>query len=81
MILSDKYRIINEENNTILQFFEERIKVKKDKTKESYIFTENYYYPNLKTALKSYVNKIIGDCNDVKKVLSKLDELELKLNK
>lgn len=79
MILSTKYRIIKEENNTILQFFEKRVKTKLDNTKEVYIFTENYYYPNLATALKAYVGKEIGECNDIKSVLFKLGELEAKL--
>lgn len=79
MKLSNNYRIISEENNTILQFYEDKVKVKKDGAKIPYEFTENYYYPNLKTALISYVNKTIGECREVSDVLLKLNKLELQI--
>ena len=81
MKLSNNYRIIAEENNTVLQFYKDKIKVKKDGTKISYEFTENYYYPNLKTALKSFVNKYIGESKEVSEVLLRLNKLELQINK
>ena len=81
MKLSNNYRIIAEENNTVLQFYKDKIKVKKDGTKISYEFTENYYYPNLKTALKSFVNKCIGESKEVSEVLLMLNKLELQINK
>ena len=76
MKLSNNYRIISEENNTILQFYEDKVKVKKDGAKIPYEFTENYYYPNLKTALISYINKTIGECREVSDVLLRLNKLE-----
>jgi hypothetical protein len=79
MILSNEYRIVNEENNTILQFYETRIRTKKNGTKEDFVFTENYYYPNLKTALKAFVNKSISDCPSVNHVLREIKKLELQL--
>jgi hypothetical protein len=79
MKLSSNYRIVKEENNTILQFYTGKVTVKKDGTKVPYEFTENYYYPNLKTALQSYVNKSIGECKEVSEVLLKLNELELQI--
>lgn len=76
MKLSNNYRIVKEENCTILQFYTQKITTRKDGTKEPYEFTENYYYPNLKTALQSYVNKSIGECKEVSEVLLKLSKLE-----
>jgi methionine salvage enolase-phosphatase E1 len=76
MRLSKNYRIVNEESNTILQFHEDRVKTKKDGTQEPYEFVDNYFYPNLKSALKAYVNKAVGDCKQVKEVLKKISELE-----
>ena len=81
MELSNNYRIIGDAGNTILQFYEDKVKVKKDGTKIPYEFTENYYYPNLKTALISYVNKSIGDCSAVSDILLRLDKLELQIKK
>tara|TARA_R110000782_G_scaffold9904_1_gene31400 strand:- start:226 stop:483 length:258 start_codon:yes stop_codon:yes gene_type:complete len=76
MILSENYRIISEENNTVLQYFKDKIKTKKNGDQEPYVFVENYYYPNLKTALQSYVNKSISECREVSSVLLKLNKLE-----
>tara|TARA_R110000782_G_scaffold244612_1_gene331369 strand:+ start:218 stop:478 length:261 start_codon:yes stop_codon:yes gene_type:complete len=80
MKLAHNYRIVNEENNTILQFHEDRVKIKKDGTKEPHEFIDNYFYPNLKSALKAYLNKAVGDCKEVKEVLKKIEQLENKID-
>jgi len=79
MELSNKYRIMKDDNNVILQFHEYRTREKGKSKGELYEFTDNSYYPNLKTALKSYVNKTLSSCNDIEKVLLKISELENKL--
>jgi methionine salvage enolase-phosphatase E1 len=81
MKLASNYRIVKEENNTILQFHEDRVKIKKDGTKEPYEFVDSFFYPNLKSALKAYVNKAVGDCKEVKEVLKKIEQLENKIDK
>ena len=81
MNLSEKYRIVKDDSVIILQFFEERTRVKKSGLKEEYEFTENYYYPNLGTALKAYVGKEISECSEVSEVLVRLHELEYELLK
>ena len=79
MNLSEKYRIVKDDSVIILQFFEKRTRVKKSGLKEEYEFTDNYYYPNLGTALKAYVGKEIAECSEVSDILVRLDELESKL--
>jgi hypothetical protein len=81
MQLNKNYRIIFDENNTVLQFFEMREKTKKE-TKETTTFeyTENYYYPNIKTALKSFLNKSLDGSNNVEEVLKRVDEVESVIN-
>lgn len=77
--MSDKYRVIFEENTLILQFYEQRTKVKKDGSQVDFEFTENYYYPNLKTALKAFVNKSLNYCKTIDEVLVNIERLEKSL--
>lgn len=77
MQLNENYRIVYDSDNTILQFFEQReIKVNKVGTGEFKEFTENFYYPNLKTALNGFLTKCTWGIETAKEVLSKLNELE-----
>ena len=75
MNLNEKYRIIYDENNTILQFFEQREKKAKDGGFEPYEFQDNAYYPNLKTALQGFLNKCTWGLETAKEVLTKLEEV------
>ena len=75
MNLNKNYRIIYDENNTILQFFEQREKKSKDAEPISYGFQDNSYYPNLKTALQGFLNKCTWGLETAKEVLTKLEEV------
>ena len=77
MNLNENYRIIYDENNTILQFFEQREKKSKSDCSVvvSYEFQDNSYYPNLKTALQGFLNKCTWGLETAKEVLTKLDEV------
>jgi hypothetical protein len=84
MNLNGNYRIVYDAENTILQFFESReIKVKDESTKK-YVgtgeykeFTENFYYPNLKTALVGFMNKCTWGLETAREVLKELTNLEV----
>ena len=75
MNLNENYRIIYDENNTILQFFEQREKKSKDAEPIIYEFQDNSYYPNLKTALQGFLNKCTWGLETAKEVLTKLEEV------
>jgi len=75
MNLNENYRIIYDENNTILQFFEQREKKPKDGVSSYYEFQDNSYYPNLKTALQGFLNKCTWGLETAKEVLNKLEEV------
>tara|TARA_R110002153_G_scaffold246678_2_gene402560 strand:- start:651 stop:914 length:264 start_codon:yes stop_codon:yes gene_type:complete len=81
MTIDKNYRIVFEENNTILQYYQERTKTKKDNSKEVYEFTDNFYYPNLKTCLKAYLNKSISVPGDISKVIERINIVEKKISK
>lgn len=74
--LNENYRIIYDESNVILQFFEMREKQKKDNTIEIYEFTDNYYYPTLKGALNAFLNKYLEGSKSVEEVMSKISDVE-----
>ena len=84
MQLNENYRIVYDSDNTILQFFEQREVNVKDEITKKYVgtgefkeVTENFYYPNLKTALTGFLNKSTWRVETAKEVLSKLNELEV----
>lgn len=60
MKLSEDFHLEFDDNNVVLVFSEERVRVKKKTgAKENYTYTDKYYYPNVKSALKAYINKDI----------------------
>ena len=83
MELNKNYRIVYDAENTILQFFEQKESFKKeDKLKiagtgEVKGFTENSYYPNLKSALIGFLNKCTWDLETAEEILKELKRLEL----
>lgn len=80
--LDDKYRIETDDNNVVLQFFENRIrKNKKTKLEEEYEYVESFYYPSIKTALKAYLNKALKECKTTTHILSELKRVECIIDK
>ena len=92
MNLDSNYRIVYDENNVILQFFEQREKqtvskiIDKETGKkkqvltpsgEFYEFTENFYYPNLKTALTAFLMKSLHGSETIENVLNQISRVEL----
>lgn len=78
MELNENYRIVYDSDNTILQFFEQReIKINKVGTGEFKEFTENFYYPNLKTALSGFLSKCTWGLETANEVLSMLNRIEV----
>lgn len=81
MILNKNYRIVFDDNNTVLQFFELREKTSKETgEKTEFEYTENYYYPNIKTALKSFLNKSLDGSSSVEEILKRIGEVEGVIN-
>jgi hypothetical protein len=78
MKLNDNYRIVYDSNNTILQYFERR---ENKKTNEFYEFTEDYYYPNLKTALNGFLGKCTWGLDTAEQVLNEIKSVEQLISK
>jgi len=76
MELDNNYRIVYDENNVILQFFEQRAKKQKDGSLVDFEFTENFYYPNMKTALNAFLSKSLHGSISVEAVLQEIRRVE-----
>lgn len=92
MELNKNYRIVYDSENTILQFFEQREKqiitkvLNTETGKNKHVatpsgefleFTDNFYYPNLKSALIGFLNKCTWDLETAEEILKELKRLEL----
>ena len=77
MKLAEKWRIVYDTPQTAtLQFFEERVRVKKDGSEESYEFVDSFYYPNAKEALKGFVKKYCNGSESIKELVDRMDYLD-----
>ena len=79
MILTDNWRIYKDSSaGYVLEFFEDRTVEKEGSKNEgkTYEYSDKYYYPNLKTALKAFLNKYIGDAKDIEDVLKRIEDVE-----
>lgn len=76
MNLSENYRVVYDPNNVILQFFETRFR--KD-GKTPYEYQEDTYYPNVKTALMSFLQKSIKGSKSIEDCLNRIKEAEEKI--
>jgi hypothetical protein len=78
MNLNENYRIVYDSENCILQYFDLREKKIKDTGKtETFEFTENFYYPNLKTALCGFLHKQLWSNGNAESILEKIVEVKL----
>ena len=76
MKLDDNYLLVYDESNVVLRYEENRIRIKKDMTKEPYLFNEDRYYPNVKTALKAYLNISLKGSKSIEDVISRIEKAE-----
>lgn len=75
MNLTEKWRLLKDDNNVTLQFFEDRERVKKNGSKEVYEYTDSFYYPSTKEALKGFTRRYIKPTN-YDDILLRLGNLE-----
>tara|TARA_B110000879_G_scaffold198905_1_gene271157 strand:+ start:64 stop:318 length:255 start_codon:yes stop_codon:yes gene_type:complete len=81
MKLDDNYLLVYDESNVVLRYEENRIRIKKDGTKEPYLFNEDRYYPNVKTALKAYLNISLKGSKSIEDVIRRIEKAEKIISK
>lgn len=81
MRISDNYRIIPDDNNVILQFHENRTRVKKDGSTEVYEYTENTYHKTMKQALTAFLNKSQEGSQTVSDLILRIEKVEAEIVK
>mgnify|MGYP003662601378 CR=1 FL=1 len=77
MKIDNDYHLAYDENNVMLIYEQNRIRKKKSGAEEPYTYQEVRYYPNVKSALKAYVNQKLKGSESIKDILSKIDKIEL----
>ena len=76
MKLDENYLLVYDESNVVLRYEESRTRVKKDKSKEPYMFQEDRYYPTIKSALKAYLNISIKGSKTIEEVVDRINKAE-----
>lgn len=80
MQISENYRIVFDENNVILQYFEIRERVKKDGTAETYEYQSNTFHGSVKQALKAFLAKNLIGSKSVEDLVARIESVEEKIN-
>jgi len=80
MKIDNDYHLAYDENNVMLIYKKNRIRKKKSGVEEPYVYQEIRYYPNVKSALKAYVNQKLKGSDSIKDILSRIYEVELLIN-
>ena len=78
MKLDENYTIETDTNNFTLVYESKTFDEKKKKEVTS---TDEWHYPDLKNALKKYVNQVIKPCESVVSLLEKLNKIESLIDK
>jgi hypothetical protein len=77
IILDNNYSLEPDQfQGLVLTFSEERIRTKKDKTEEKFLFQDFYYYPKLSQTLRKYLSLKQMEAGDLDELLDKVTEVE-----
>lgn len=76
MKISHDYRILYDENNVILQYFDMRERQKKDGSVEEYEYQSNTFYPTVKTALLAFLSKSLHGSTTVDDLICRINLVE-----
>jgi hypothetical protein len=77
MRLDDNYSIITTKECVELKF--EEPFYNEEKGKDS-VRTQVLYFPNMKMALKKYVNNKVDNCQDIEEIIDMINHLENKID-
>lgn len=81
ILLDQNYRINTEDNNNcILEFFEQRTKNKGTDKEEQFEFVEQYFYPHIHDCLEKYLYLTQKSSKTVEEILAKTKQVEEKIN-
>lgn len=76
MIIDSNYSIEVTKDSVNLKYVSEYVNEKGKTVKQK----DNWYYPNIKLALKKYVYEVSSDTTEISKIISKLEEIESTIN-
>jgi hypothetical protein len=76
MIIDSNYSIEVTKDSVNLKYVSEYVNDKGKTVKQK----DNWYYPNIKLALKKYVYEASSHTTEISKIISKLEEIESTIN-
>jgi hypothetical protein len=74
--INKNWRVDHENDCSTLVFFEPRVANKGTDKQKDIIFEQNYYYPNLESALIGYILKTLDNSKDIQDVLRVIKEVK-----
>ena len=77
MELDENYNTVTTKDCVELRFEEHFFN---EDTKKDSVRTETWYFPNLKMALKKYINNKVSDCSDILDLVNEIENLERKID-
>lgn len=79
--LTDGFYLVPDGNyGLILQREVEKTRVKKDKTEETFLDKEQYFYPRTSQALTKYLNQTLSDSKSLEDIKNILERVEKTIN-
>jgi len=84
ILLEEKWRLVMDDTNVVLQFFENRERKKTEALGggiEIYEFTDSFYYPTVDTALIGYLKRSVKASESIKDVIKRIKEVEQQIKK
>ena len=72
MKLNDNWNITYDENNVVLNKIERRINRKGEES----TYITPHYYPNVKSALKAFLNKSLKQSESIMEVINRIEKAE-----
>jgi hypothetical protein len=80
--LDDKYHLEPDQfKGLVLVFREERERIKKDETVETYMFEDRWYHPKLSQSLSRYLMLTQNDSKTLEELLERVTRVENLINK
>ena len=79
--LTDGFFLTPDDNyGLILQRDVEKTRVKKDKTEETFLGKEQYFYPRTSQALTKYMNEALSEVKSLEDIKNTLERVEKTIN-
>lgn len=81
MKLDNNYSLSFNGTQVTLEYSEYRIKLKRDSTREDYLFKDYWHFPNTKMALIKYLSLCVDNCDEISDIVDEINACEKRIYK